>query len=212
MPLRVLIILLLLMGLSTLPSHEAEKRKEPWLELERGLKLCGVENILYQTSCFVAERDGDRVISSLGFEPLDSIMPPPACGWTMEPGYENGEILVRICGSDRQACADLWRRLERAVGRRAAGSSRNWSVEGCLSGGGDLLNLGTGLIRAIGGRLQGVYVNNRLVQMAAYLPWAGEGLFLEGGPVNALLELYSSASADSVKIRLGTPVLHSPAF
>ncbi len=213
MPLRILVISLLLLGLSILPSHGADKIKEPWFELEKGLKLCGVENILYQTYCFIGEDDRERVISSFSSDPLHSGMAPPACAWSMQPGYENGEILLGICGTDLQGCADLWERLEMTIGRCAAGSSRSWGVEGYLSGDPDLLDLGRGLIEALGGRLQSTYVNGRMVQLAAYLSWAGEGLPLDGGQVNLLLELYrSTAPAGRVRARLGIPVLHSTAF
>lgn len=213
MSLRALIISLLVLGLFSLPSHGPEKIKDPWLELERGLRLCGVENILYQTSCLVDEGDGERLIRSFGAGDSDSGNPAQtACRWSMQPGYENGESLLQICGSDRLECADLWQQVERAIGCRAADSSRSWSVEGYLVGDQDPLNLGTGLIETMGGSLQSVYVNNRLVQLVSYIPRAGEGFILDEEPVNLLVELYSNVSTGRVRIRLGIPVLHSAAF
>lgn len=211
MSLRTLIMSLLVLGLLSLPSHEPVKKKDPWLELEKGLKLCGVENILYQTSCLVDEGDGDRIITFFGAG--DRSKPVlTECRWSMQPGYEKGESLLQISGSDRLECANLWQRMERAIGCRSADSSRSWSVEGYLVGDQDPLNLGTELINSMGGRLQSVYANNRLVQLASYLPRAGEGFILDEKPVNLLVELYSNASTGRVRIRLGIPVLYSAAF
>lgn len=85
-------------------------------------------------------------------------------------------------------------------------------MEGYLVGDQDPLNLGTGLIETMGGSLQSVYVNNRLVQLVSYIPRAGEGFILDEEPVNLLVELYSNVSTGRVRIRLGIPVLHSAAF
>jgi hypothetical protein len=210
--LRTSIFTFLLMLMLNLPFHEAEMNKEPWFELEKGLKLCGVENIFYRSSCFISVSERERVLSS-GIGPLHNGLPePPDCGWSMQPGYENEEILLQIYGGDRQECGELWQRLEAVVGRRVANSARTWSVEAYQSGDHDLTMLGVELVNALGGCLQSTHVNSRMVQLLAYLPWAGEGLPLAEGPVNLQLELYRIAGTDKVRIRLGIPVLHSMVF
>ncbi len=211
MPLRALMIASLLMLLSLSP-HEPATKKDPWIEMEKGLKLYGVENILYRCSCLISESDRERVLSS-GIVPLkNNLETAPDCGWFMQEGYENEEVLLQVRGSDRQACGELWQRLEAVTGRHGAHSSRVWSVQAYRSGDHDLAALGARLVQALGGRVQSAQVNSRMVQFLAYLPWAGEGLTLDEGPVNLHLELYNIARTDKVRIRLGIPVLHSTAF
>lgn len=213
MPLRTPVFIIMLMILLNMPLHEGGTKRDPWIELEKGLKLCGVENISYQTGCFIGESDAGRILNCSGIGvPGDALREPAECLWAMQSGYENEEILLHVRGSDRQACSALWRRLESAVGRGKAHSTRVWSVEAFLSEAGDLKDLGEALVRALGGGLQGIYVNSRMVQLLAYLPWAGEGIILDEGPVNLHVELYNFASTDLVRIRLGIPVLHSPPF
>ncbi len=47
--------------------------------------------------------------------------------------------------------------------------------------------------------------------MLAYLPWAGEGFMLERQRINLALELSEDSYREKIRIRLGIPVLLSPA-
>lgn len=194
------------------PLQGSGLKKEPWAEMEKGLRLCGVENITYRTSCFIKGNEGERFLrSEIG--PIEQGLPAALdCGWSMEPGYENGETLLQVCGGDRGACCELWRRLERAVGFSAASSGRSWSVEAYQSGDEDLMTLGGRLLETTGARLRSTYAGPRMVQLLAYLPWAGEGFSLDEGAVNLQLELYRIAGTEKIRIRLGIPVLHPTVF
>ncbi len=212
MSLRHLIFALLLVFLLKLPHQESGIKHDPWLEMEKGLKLCGVENILYQTSCFISDNDGERLVFDGVRLPETGAPAPPKCAWSMQAGYENEERLLKIYGNDRQACGELWRQLASAVNSGAASDTRTWSVEAYKDDGANLMGLGRGLIETLGGSLQSVYVNSRTVQLLAYLPWAGEGLLLDEERVNLHVELYNIDSSDRVRIRLGIPLLLSTAF
>ncbi|NLA25800.1 MAG: hypothetical protein GX878_00230 [Firmicutes bacterium] len=207
----ILFVLLILL-LVNLPLHGAALEREPWSELEKGLQLYGVENIIYGTSCFINEGERERLLH-LGNGPVERSLPvPPDCSWSIHGGYENSEALIQVRGSDREACIALWRSLERIIGRNAAGSGRSWSVEAYQSSDGDLMTLGTGLLEATGACLRGTYDSPGMVQLLAYLPWAEEGYSLDEGAVNLQLELYRIAGTGKVRIRLGIPVLHSIIF
>lgn len=180
--------------------------------MEKGLQLCGVENITYRTSCFIKENEGERFLRSEIGSTEKGLPAAPNCGWSMDPGYENGEALLRVCGDDREACCELWRRLEGAVGFSAANSGRSWSVEAYQSGDEDLMGLGARLLENTGARVRSTYAGPRMVQLLAYLPWAGGGLPLDEGAVNLQLELYRVSGAEKIRIRLGIPVLHPTVF
>lgn len=127
----------------------------------------------------------------------------------MQGGCENGEILLRIGGADRAACGKLWSRLRGMIGPGGGAAARIWSVEAYRDDADDLTALGRALISALGGRLQQINTGPGMVQMLAHLPWAGEGILLEGDPVNLDLELYRNTYLGKIRIRLGIPVLLS---
>ncbi len=209
MPLRAILINLLILLLCLAPLQPV-RAKDPWLEMEKGLRRYNVENIIYRYSCFISESDRERILS-YGIEPLNNCLEaPPECGCFMQEGYENNEILLLVRGMDRQACSEMWRRLETAGCR--TDNARAWSIEAYHSGNPDPAALGAGLVRALGGRVQSVHTGSGMVQLLAYLPWAGEGLPLGEGAVNLHLELYRIASSEKVRIRLGIPVLLSTSF
>ena len=94
MQLRAWIFTLLLILLLNLPLHEPIVQKDPWLELEKGLRLCGVETITYQIHCFISESEKERIVSA-GVAPLKKeVTDLSDCCWSMQEGYENGEILI----------------------------------------------------------------------------------------------------------------------
>lgn len=202
---RALIITLLLMLLLNGPLCKSGIEKDLWFELEKGLQLCGVENIIYQSSCFIKESGRERILSS-------AVTLPSECEWSMQGGYESEEVLLQVRGHDRQACSKLWGRLEAVTGSRAVSSTRTWSVEAFIDGDSDLTALGMQLIKALGGSLQSANINSRTVQLLAYLPWVSQKMNLEEGPVNLILELYEDAFTKQGRIRLGIPVLLSTSF
>jgi hypothetical protein len=207
--LRAWIFTLLLILLLNLPLHEPIVQKDPWLELEKGLRLCGVETITYQIHCFISESEKERIVSA-GVAPLKKeVTDLSDCCWSMQEGYENGEILLEICGTDRVACERLWNRVAELTNCRRGTVARAWSVEAYHSGGQDLTVLGKNLVNALGGRLQKINTYPRMVQLLAHLPWAGEGVLLDDGPVNLSLELYEDRYREKIKIRLGIPVILS---
>lgn len=209
MPLRTFMITLLLMLLLNLPPHEAVIKREPWLELEKGLRLCGAETITYQGYCFISESEQERIVSAVIVPLKEDSVDPPDCRWSMQDGYENGEILLQICGADRAACGKLWNRFAEVIDRRGERIARVWSVEAYQDGSHDMTALGIDLVNALGGRLQKINNYSNMVQLLAYLPWAGEGILLEHGPVNLNLELSEDTYLKKIKIRLGIPVLLS---
>jgi len=207
--LRALILSLLLVLLLNLPLDEPAVQKDPWLELEKGLRLCGVENITYQSYCFISENEQERIVSA-GMAPLKTDpKDPPVCCWSVQEGYENEEVLLQIYGADRAACGRLWNRLAEVVNLRGETAARVWSVEAYQHGNHDLTALGKELVNALGGRLRQINAYPHMVQLLAYLPWAGEGVLLDHSPVNLNLELYEDTYLKKIRIRLGIPVLLS---
>ncbi|NLA10945.1 MAG: hypothetical protein GX883_02325 [Firmicutes bacterium] len=209
MHLRVL--LLFLAALLCLPPllHGAVGAADPWLEMEKGLQLCGVEINCYRSCCFISREERERLISA-GAVPLN-IDPQavPDCRCSMRDGWANDEILLEIYGADRGACSRLWRQFAAIAEGPAGAADRVWCVEGSHEAGGELTALGEALIRALGGQLRRVDTHPRMVQLLAELPWAGAGFALDEGPVNLTLELYEDAYLERVRIRLGIPVLFS---
>ncbi|HPU00415.1 MAG: hypothetical protein GX890_07110 [Firmicutes bacterium] len=209
MPLRAVFFNVLFLLLCLAPPQPAGD-KDPWLEMEKGLRPYHVENISYRYYCFIDKSERERILA-LGVEQLNGLGEAPAeSGLFLQEGYENGEMLLLVRGRDRQACLELRRRLEAVISRPP--SAQAWSVEAYLEGRGDLELMGTGLARALGGRIQSIHAGPRMVQLLAYLPWAGEGLPLDEGAVNLQLELYRPTSSSKLRIRLGIPVLPSVPF
>lgn len=208
MYLRSLILCLAVLLCLQLPLHGPGGATDLWLEMEKGLQLCGVEINCYRSYCFISRDEREQMISA-GAVPLKAdrqVMPDCCC--SMQEGLENDEILLEICGADRGACSRLWKQLARIV-RRGGAADRIWSVEGYHDNSGDLTALGKELVQALGGRLRQINTHPRMIQLLAELPWAGEGIMLNDGPVNLNLEIYEDAYRGKVRIRLGIPVLFS---
>lgn len=197
---RTPIFLLLLFFCLQLPAHGPAEAKDLWLEMEKGLRLCGVEIKSYRSSCFVDRAEQERIISAGA---------APDCGCSMRSGFEDDEILFEICGADRGRCARLWERFVGAAGRCGGAAGRTWGVEGFHEPVEDLSALGEELVQALGGQLRQINNHPRMVQLLADLPWGGVGILLEQGPVNLALELSEDTYLHKVKVRLGIPVLFS---
>ncbi|NLA04966.1 MAG: hypothetical protein GX881_04535 [Firmicutes bacterium] len=206
---RWTLFLALLLGLVFNSAfHGPVLQKDPWAELEKGLELCDVEISTYESYCFISESEQGQIASAAGLPEIDSGGEPDCC-WTAQGGYENGEVLLRVFGTNRTACSNLWRRIDEAAGCCGGTGTRAWAVEGYLEGSHNLAVLGENLVQVLGGRLQQLYRGPGMVQVLAYLPWAGEGFMLDHSPVNLDLELYEDTYRKKIKIRLGVPVLLS---
>ena len=180
-----------------------------WRELEKGLKLCDVETITYESYCFIDEGERELIKETVAGLPETGCPGEPGCSWSVQGGYENGEVLLRVCGTDRAACSRLWDRLDQAVDLCREPGARAWGVEAYLEESCDLAVLGENLVSALGGQLRQLNTGSGAVQLLAYLPWAGEGFLLDDCPVNLNLELYEDTYLKKIKIRLGIPVLLS---
>lgn len=207
--LRALVFFFLLMLLVNLPFHEPAIQTNPWLVMEKGLKVCGVEINTYQSYCFISKNEQEG-IAAAGRAPLEvDLEDPPGSWYSMQDVHGNDEILLQICGTDRAACGRLWDRFAETINNRGENEPQVWSVEAFQSGNHDLTALGKELIDALGGRLRQVNICPDMVQMMADLPWTGEKILLDCGPVNLNLELYRDTYLEKTRIRLGIPVLLS---
>lgn len=201
--------LLLLLLLFNTAFHRPALQKDPWAELEKGLRLCNVEISVYERCCYISESERERIEEAMTAPVKMDPEGLPSCSWWLRGGYEKGELLFQICGADRAVCNGLWQQFAGVVGPgRMVGPA--WAVEGYLGENDDPVVRGKELIRALGGQLQQVNASSRMVQMLAYLPWAEEGYLLERRPVNLVLELNEDDYRGKIRIRLGIPVLLSP--
>lgn len=206
---RILFLLLLPAVLFISAFHAQDLQEDFWRELERGLELCNVETITYESYCFVDEGERELIRDTVAALPGTDCPGEPGCSWSVQGGYENGELLLRVCGTDRAACSRLWDHLDQAVDLCREPGARAWVVEAYLEESCDLAVLGEKLVSALGGQLRQLNTGFGAVQLLAYLPWAGEGFLLDRSPVNLNLELYEDTYLKKIKIRLGIPVLLS---
>lgn len=205
---RWTLFLTLLLGLIFNSAfHGPVLQGDLWAELEKGLELCDVEISTYEIYCFISESERRQIASAAAGLPEIESAGNPDCCWSAQGGYEHGEVLLRVFGTSRTACSRLWRHFDEAVGCCGGTGARSWGVEASLEGSHNLAALGEKLVHALGGRLQQVYRAPGMVQVLAYLPWAGEGFMLDHSPVNLDLELYEDTYLKKIKIRLGIPVL-----
>jgi len=75
----------------------------------------------------------------------------------------------------------------------------------------DLITLAAQLLQSLGGKQYSLDYYSGTVQLLAYLPWVDEKIVLEESPVNLILELFADSSAGGIRVRVGIPVLLSPA-
>ena len=200
------VLLLLLLGPAL---HQPVSPKDPWAELEKGLRLCDVEISIYESCCYINEQERERIGPALAAPAVAALEERFPCGWSLRGGYEKGEHLFRVYGTERSACSRLWQIA--GIAGSSGAENRVWSVEGYSGSSDDPVILGKKLIGTLGGHLQQVSTYPRMVQMLAYLPWAGEGFMLERQPINLALELSEDSYREKIRIRLGIPVLLSPA-
>lgn len=210
---RNIIFVVILGLLLTRPMHGEAWREDPCLKLARGLRLLGAEDIYYRGTHFICTKgaEEDQLIRKIiTARPADKSI---SADWRLGRGLDESYMVLQVSGWDYRECRELADSLIYALGPEQRLIGQTWQLECYLKGKtGDLARLGQSLVYKLGGDIYSIQAYNQSVHLLAYLPWPGEKLMLEDGPVNLDLELLFEPANSTVRLRIGNPVLLTLAY
>jgi hypothetical protein len=190
----------------TFPLHGKALNEDSCYKLARGLRLLGAEDIYYRGYYFISAMEHERLDRQL--ESMPALLQEASVEWHLGSGLNETYGVLKVSGRDYQECRAFADELIGAAGIDSSLLGQTWHLEGYVhSQEIDPAALGMRLVQILDGDLYSIQRYHRNVCLLAYVPWPGDVLMLEDGPVNLNVELQFEPINGSIRLHAGTPVL-----